>query len=583
MKRFVFIFSIIYILSFIFLSSAFPQTTLYSQQKYQNLHYKPGHFIWLHVENGRLQRDDLLPFLSRQHVVIVLEQPDDVQKRRVQAVLENPPAAFPEIDILQVLPPPRTDAGHAIGYIHDRVLRSRLKASDAFAAYLVTFTQALRMARLFQALHDFAHTPEFHFVLPVFFFPDKAAAPFMQFEVEFLSPELIPGGIDQINKTNSMNFVKETQQTSNFQEPVVLQLQRDAPTNILATILRYHQMPWIVKGAKLRWLRLRMPVEVQARWALPIGINSFGIWEPIRYMLSIERDRDVELLPKAFTMAAVHAWISENTHLPDELIQVDRITKQTQSLEDGRMLDEVSLMFRLSKTGTYVFSPYPVQATYRTLTDQRRIDVFRGDDATFLMIPGHLPRQLSQIPGQLLAVPEPGAPFWVAPSGMLLGIGCMVVGLVYTLRMVGRSFGFITTNPAPRAESPEPTLEALRVKYRGRLKEVQQRAESLTFHGQLEPERSWLRFLSVFLKRLLGERCYQDETHLLGGLGATSNSIRQYMLATSANPNNMPIAEALSLLQILEQQVLKKTLSLSRNDTHHLLSKAEIITEEIFC
>ena len=63
-------------------------------------------------------------------------------------------------------------------------------------------------------------------------------------------------------------------------------LSKESPVNIMATVLRYQQMPGVVKNAQLRWLRLRMPVEVQASWDLPAGINSFGIWEPVRYELS---------------------------------------------------------------------------------------------------------------------------------------------------------------------------------------------------------------------------------------------------------------------------------------------------------
>lgn len=561
---------------------ALAQQALSPQQDNQSLYYDPEHFVWLHVENDRLQQDDLLPLLSYEHVVIVLEQPDDLHARRVQVLLDNPPAGLPEIDTYKALLSERTDDTFAIGYLQEEDIASRSKASREYEAYLVTFKHVLRMGTLFRTLHEFANMPDVDFVLPVFFFPDKMAAPFIRFEAEFLAPGLIPGGISQINKINRMNFVKDTRESSNFKEPVVLQLQKDAPTNILATILRYQQMPWMVKRAKLWWLRLRMPVEVQARWDLPTGVNSFSLWEPIRHILSIERDSDVALLPKAFTERAVHTWLADNTHLPEELIQVDRIDKTTQSLEDGRALDEVVLTFRLSKTGTYIFTPYPIQAAYSALNDQRRLNVFRADKPTFLTIPGHLPRQIGQIPGQLLGVTARAVPSWIVPASMIFGVVCMVVGLGWTLKVSTQSLRRAAPELQRDSETQKHAHEAVIVTYQGRLKDVKRRLESLTFDGDMEAEREWLRFLSVFVKQLLGEGFYQDETRLLGGVGTSSHSIKRYMRATSCQPDQEPIAAALQLLHALELQVPKKVLPLTQDEAKDFVAKADMLTEDMF-
>jgi hypothetical protein len=94
----------------------------------------------------------------------------------------------------------------------------------------------------------------------------------------------------------------------------------------------------------------------------------------------------------------------------------------------------------------------------------------------------------------------------------------------------------------------------------------------------MEMARHWLRSLGVLVKRLLGERYCQDETLFLGGVGASSSSIRRYLLAMSVDVDAEPMAAALSLLQAVERQVLNKAMSLTQDDARSLLSTAETIT-----
>lgn len=560
-----------------------------ASQSEESLPYQQEHFVGSHGPDP-LKQEDLLPFLSGQHIVIVLEQPDDFKQGRIRGFLENPPSEFPEVDTLQILSSSGEDTTYAIGYIQDAELKS--EAIREFEFYLVTFKENLPLERLLRILNDLVKTPGFDFVLPVFFLPDKMAAPFIQFEVEFLSPEFIPGGIDRIKQINKANFVKETQQADTFSGPVVLQLEKGAPTNVLATVLRYQQMPWIVKSAKLRWLRLRAPVEVRTKVEPLAGINSFNIWEPIQFRMYIKRDPDVELLPKALSEAAVYSWIFESTRLPNELIQVDSIEKKTQNLKDGRVLEIVSFVFRLSKAGNYVFSPYPLQIAYQELNNQKHIKVFQSGTPAAITIPNHLPRRLSQIPGHIISLTPQEVPSWIPLTGITLGILLMVAGLTWTFKLSGRSLNLRGKGLERSSDSAEQTLEALILKYQGRLKEAQSTLESLTFQGNMEPERIWLRFLSVFLKELLGEWYYQDPTHFLGGLGTSSRSIKQYMLATSRQPLDLtqdkalnldksPVLEVLNLLQTLEQQMFKKSLPLSKGDAEDILARAETITNRI--
>lgn len=562
---------------------AFAQSQIGLNRGEKPLYYQREHFVWIHVENDRFKQEDLFPFLSRQRIVIVLEQPEDSQKERVQNFLKKPPEGFPEIETLQSLPSPEKEETYAIGYLAADA-KPKIKATPEFEAYLVTFKDILTVEKLLAVLDDLAKVPGFDFVLPVFLFPDKMAAPFIQFEVEFLPPELIPGGVTQIKETNEANFVKEVEQNNNFRTPVVLQLKKGAPTNILATVLRYQQMSGVVKRAKLRWLRLRMPVEVQAQ---PAGISTFGIWEPIRYTMWIERDQDVELLPKTFTKEAVYAWISENTRLPHELIQVDDIEKKTQNLENGRILDEVAIIFRLSKTGTYILPAYPVQVAYKELNDQKRIKVFRGSMYTAVTIPTHLPKRLTKIPGQLISLTEYKLPSWIIPTGTTLGILLVIVGLIGTWNLSRRSQDLAKLEQ--ESYSLDQLLKTLTTKYEGRLKEARRTLESLTFQGRMDQEKEWLHVLIVLLKQLLGERYYQDEAHFLGGLGTSSDSIKKYMKlvpprqasGSILDPDKDPIAEALSLLNALEKQVLKQSLSLSNHEAQNLLVRVEEITKQI--
>lgn len=561
-------------------SGAHGQTSM-STRRTDALHYKPEHFVWARVKNDRLQRENLLSLLSRQQVVIVLEQPTDQQKRDILTFLKSPPATLPEIGAYKNLSLDKEAKEYAVGYLQDNSKRLHKQTVPKAESYLITFTTVLPIGAILQVLNDLTRMDNIDYALPVFAFPGKTVAPFIQFDAEFLAPELILGGKGQVQKANSRNYVKMAEPDIDFKEPVVLQLQKDAPTNILATVLRYQQMPGVVKWAKLRWLRVRQPVEIQSRWASASGINTFGIWEPIHYILSIERDQDVELLPKAFTEGAVYTWLSENTHLPSELIHVDRIAKETQVLEGGRALDEVSIWFRLSKTGTFIFAPYAVQAAFQGIDDQRRIDTFRSEQPTFLTIPGHLPRQLRQIPGELLALPAPRAPRWLSQTVKVLGVLCLVIGAGCIVLVARRSLA----RSHRRAEAPEgaPALShaALKSMSQGHFQDVEQRLGALTFNGDMEPERAWLRSLNVYVKRLLGACWYQDESRFLGGLGTSSHAIRQSMQATGVKPDRTPIDTALDLVQSIEQQVMKQTLSLTPDEAKDYLARASSLTEQM--
>ncbi|ETW93626.1 MAG: hypothetical protein ETSY1_38395 [Candidatus Entotheonella factor] len=561
-------------------SVAFCQTSL-SASGERELYYKPDHFTWVRMNKDQVQRQLLLPLLSRQQVVIALEQPTDEQKNNVEAFLRTPPETLPEIDTFRNILLAQEAQEYAVGYLQDRSEHRRPKTKAQAAAYLITFKTVQPTGAILKILHDLTHMPQIDFALPVFAFPGKTVTPYIQFDVEFLAPELILGGAGQIQAANSRSYVKVTDPEQGFDKPVVLQLQKDAPTNILATVLRYQQMPGIVKRAQLRWLRVRQPVEIQSRWASSSGINSFSIWESIQYILSIERDRDVELLPKAFTEGAVYTWLAENTHLPGELIQVDRIAKHTEPLENGRMFDEVSIWFRLSKTGTYIFTPYAVQAAFPGLDDQKRIETFRSEQPTFLTIPGHLPRQLREIPGELLALPAYQARPWLPRTGTFLGIGCLVVGIGWVVIAARRSSALSRIQTAEQADAQPPSLEAMKAVFEGHLKDVEQRLGSLTFHGGMEPERAWLRILNVYIKRLIGVRWYQDEHRFLGGLGTSSDVIKRSMLATAVDPEQAPLDDALCLVRAIDQQVMKQNVALSKDEAEDFYARAASLTQNL--
>ena len=564
-------------------SPAWSQNTTYERGEDDRLFYEPEHFARYRLGDAGLQREDLLSLLSRQHAVIVLSKPTDYRKRLVSEFLRQPHEGLPPNISFRELPVEKANT-FAIGYIQDEMAARRMTAEDDFAVFLVTFEHPLRMGGFLQTLQTLSDRSELDYVLPAFFFPDKMAAPFPLFEVEFLEPQLVPGGVNRIKSLNRSNHVQPIQDNSenepDYEQPIVLQLSKESPLNILATALRYQQMPGIVRKARLRWLRLRMPVEVQASWELPAGINSFRLWEPVRYRLAIERDRDVDLLPKAFTEGAVRAWLADNTKLPDELIHVVDIERQTRNIGDGRALDDVSLTFRLSKTGIYILAPYPIQAAYSGANDQRRIEVFNAKGDNFLSIPGHLPRQVGRLPGQLLSTVALGTPGWISPTGTALGVLCILVGLVGALRASNLGGRFRAAAVSEDAEAHEQAVAALRQRYGRRLGDLTEQAGLLPLRGDAE-DRAWLRALSVFLKQLLGERCYDDENRLLGGLGTSHTTIRRYMTATSINPDLPPVADALELLQSIESQSLSQELSLGKGDVDSLLDRATRFAESL--
>ena len=560
---------------------AWSQNTTYERAEDDRFFYEPEHFARYRLGEAGLQREDLLSILSRRHAVIVLSKPTDYRRRLVRELLQQPPEGLPPIFSFRELPVEKANT-FAIGYIQDEMAARRITDEQDFAVFLVTFVHPLRMGGFLMVMQQLADRSEVDYVLPAFFFPDKMAAPFPLFEVEFLEPQLIPGGVDRVKSLNRANHARpirdDSENETDYKQPVVLQLDRESPVNIMATVLRYQQMPGIVKNAQLRWLRLRMPVEVQASWDLPAGINSFGIWEPVRYELAIERDHDVDLLPKAFTEGAVRAWLADNTKLPDELIHVDDIERQTSDIGNGRALDSVSLTFRLSKTGIYILAPYPIQAAYTGSNDQRRIEVFNAKGDNYLSIPGHLPRLVGQVPGQLLSVAALQTPGWITPTGMALGVLCIVVGLVCTFRASNLGRFFRSADVGEVAEAHEQAVAALRQLYRRRLGDLTEQAELLSLRGEAE-DRAWLRGMSVFLKQLLGESCYEDENRLLGGLGTSSETIRRYMTATSIDPEAPPVAGALEMLQTIESRSLSQELSLAKEDVNNLLDRATRFAE----
>lgn len=567
-------------LTFALASVAFGQAAL-STPRERELYYKPEHLVWARIQNDQLQQQQLFPLLSRQQMVIVIEQPTDDQKRQVEAFLKAPPATLPEIDNFRSLPLAQEAKAYAVGYIQDNSKRLHPKTTSQATAYLITLKTVQPTGVILKTLHDLTYIDKIDFALPVFAFSGKTVTPFIQFDVEFFAPELILGGTDQIHTVNSRSYVKLADPEQSFNQPVVMQLQKDAPTNILATVLRYQQMLGVVKRAQLRWLRVRQPVEIQSRWVSASGINSFSIWESIQYLLSIERDRDVELLPKAFTEGAVYTWLSENTHLPNELIQVDQIAKSTQTLDSGRMLDEISIRFRLSKTGTFIFSPYPVQAAFQGLDDQKRVETFRSEQPTFLTIPGHLPRQLREIPGELLALPTYPARPWLPQAGTILGIACLAIGAGCMVMAIRRATTRSRTQAAELADAAKPSLDSMKSMFEGRLKNVEQQLGTLTFHGDMQPERAWLRSLNVYIKQLLGARCYQDENRFLGSLGTSSAAVKRSMLATAIDPEQEPMNKALHLVHAIDQQVMKQTVSLSKDEAEDFYARTVSLTEKV--
>lgn len=568
MKRFFFL---------LFISTVLTLCLSPSAGNQELLHYHPKHFIWAWVENDRFREQDLFPYLSRQRLVILLEQSNDFRGAAIQAFMKNLPAGFPEVETFHPITPPERD-------LEDM----KNPASRRFSAYLVTFKELLLAEEFLQVLNDLARTPEFDFVLPVFLFPEKMVYPFIQFEVEFLPLELIPGSAEQIKKINEDHFVTEIQQTNTVKNRVILELKKSAPTNILVTVFRYQQMPWIVKNAQLRWLRLRLPVEVQTKWETPMGVNTLNIWEPLRYTLRIERDQGVEILSEAFTEEAVYSWISESTRLPEELIKIDHIDKKTQDLGDGRILDEVVFTLRLSKTGSYLFPQYPLQISYQELNGQKRVRSVQGETPSIVTISDNLPIWFDRIPGRLIPLPEFKVPAWIVSGGMAAGVFLIIVGILGTFKASRRLIGF-TELKKQQYDSRKRAQEAFIQKYQGRLKEARGVLETLVFQDDTKQEKEWLRSLSIFLKQLMGEQYYQDENLFLGGLGASSASIKRYLQANSLqqdqgdalNPDKDPIVTILELLQILEQLTLKKSLTLSKKEAAEIFARVERVTESI--
>jgi len=228
--------------------------------------------------------------------------------------------------------------------------------------------------------------------------------------------------------------------------------------------------------------------------------------------------------------------------------------------------DDLTFVVRLAKTGTYIFSPYPIHTAYPARYGNRRIEVFQALQPTFLTIPAHLPKQVRQIPTHLMATPEQRVPAWIATTVMMLGAVCLVSGLGWTLGMARRALARSSRGQEPSPAVLAPSPATLLVKYQNRLQSLRQQCESLTFEAPMTAERAWLRSLSGWLKRLIGERYGHDETLFLGGLGVSSASMRHYLLVSAVDPDAAPLAAGLTLLHTLERQAVPQVVSLSKED-----------------
>jgi hypothetical protein len=441
------------------------------------------------------------------------------KRARLDALRERPPAGLPPIADLH-----QCDEG------------------PTHVAFLVTFARDLGRGELLSAVNVLRGAGRFDFVSPVFFLPDRMGYAFPRFEAEFLPVALIVDGEAAVRRFNAANHVTVAAIVG---DRYTLDLRPESPLSVLAVALRYAETPWLVKDATPTWRGVTTPISVQAELRTPGRLPAVDVRDPVEYVLTIERDHDVTVLPEMTSQAAVKSWLLGAVALPEEVVDLREVTRSSASLNPSRARDVITFVFLFSKAGRYELPPFPLKYSRKDATGIQRVETASTGRTFPFTIDEHVPRDLVGLPGAIFEVPAP-------PPGRPVGLGAIGVAAM----AAGGLLLLVTGTPAlwrwwrawrlDRNAARERSIRGQR--YRTLWRHVEDGAARLDL-ADPEAQRAWLRDAGKAVRGLLGDLLYGDETMLLGGVGATADELRDI----AGQAGGRALGPALAVLDEIEE------------------------------
>jgi hypothetical protein len=484
-------------------------TSLRRQQTteaFSGTYYLPDHFYWYSTSPDKArEKKSLLPLLSPSHAVVGFRWTEATLGReaagraQLQEMLKRPPGGLPGIESVT-----ECDRG------------------PTHVAFLLTLRGRGGPGRILSALNALHGHQIFDFVAPVFFLPEKLAYPFPQFEAEFLPQALITGGEAAIKRFNAATHAQVAGIAENT---YTLSLPREAASNVLATVLRYLETPWMVKQARLSWRGVQKPLTVRVEVKTPAQVALADLRDPVEYVVTVERDRDVSLVPEMTSESEVKAWMVQALALPDEVVDVKEIRRTTEPINPSRERDRISVVFLFSKAGVFELPPVEVKYTVKDLAGTPKLERLVAGAPFRLTVDEHLPKYVPGIPGAPFTTPastvRASRPLALAARA-LAGAGAVSL-LVLVLSQAAPRWRERRARARARAAAAMETDTYLTFWER-----TEQSAAMLAL-GDADAEKSWLRDVARIVRRIVGFRACGDEAVFLGGAGASTARVREVL------------------------------------------------------
>lgn len=484
-------------------------TSLRRQQTteaFSGTYYLPEHLYWYTMSPDQArEKRSLLPLLSPAHAVVGFRWTEATRGRaaagraRLQEMVERPPAGLPGIESAT-----ECDRG------------------PTHVAFLLTLRGPGGPGRILSTLNALHDRQLFDFVAPVFFLPEKLAYPFPQFEAEFLPPALVADGEAAIKRFNAANRAQVVGIADNT---YALSLPREAPSNVLATVLRYLEAPWLVKQARLSWRAVQKPLTARAEVKTPAQVALADLRDPVEYVVTVERDRDVSLVPEMTSESEVKAWMVRALGLPDEVVDVREVRRTTEPINPSRERDRLSFVFLFSKAGVFELPPVEVKYTVKDLAGTPKLERLVVGAPFRLTVDEHLPKYVPGIPGA--PFPMPVSTLGASRPRALAARALLGAGAVSLLVLVLSQSAPWWRARRARARQWAAATMALD-SYLTSWERTEQELATLAL-GDPDAEKSWLRDVARTVRRLVGSRACGDEAVFLGGAGASTAQIHEVL------------------------------------------------------
>jgi hypothetical protein len=493
-------------------------------------YYQPGHLYWYASGPGRgREKRALAPLLSTRQAVVGFTWTPATQasvgpkRGRLDALRQRPPGGLPPIaDVRQC------DEG------------------PTHVAALVTFARDLGPGQVLSTVNALRGLGRFDFVSPVFFLPEKMAYAFPRFEADFLPVSLIVDGEAAVRRFNAASHVTVAAIAGNR---YTLDVGPDSPLSVLALALRYAETPWLVKATTLTWRSVTTPISVHAELRTAGRLPAVDVRDPIEYVLTIDRDHDVTVLPEMTSQTEVKNWLLRAVALPEEIVDLKEVTRSSESLNPSRARDTITFVFLVSKAGRFELPPFLLKYSRKDAAGIQKVETVSTERMFPLTVDAHVPRDLVGLPGSVFPMPSPapGRPLRLGA----LGGGAMLAGGL--LLLVAGAPALVRWWRIRRLQRIATRARSIREdSYRTLWHRVDHGGARLD-PGDPGAERAWLRDAGKAVRGLLGDRLFGDETALLGGVGAMPDELREIVERRVGEAGARVLARAVAVLDEIEE------------------------------